>query len=48
MLKSYQNNIDVKKMLSDESIQGSQHFSDAFISRYIEENIMDINPKLLP
>ncbi|HLV91993.1 MAG TPA: M15 family metallopeptidase [Aequorivita sp.] len=48
MLKSYQSKIDVKKMLSDEKIIGSEHFSDAFISRYIEENIMDINPKLLP
>ena len=48
MLKSYQSKIDVNKMLSEEKIIGSEHFSDAFISRYIEENIMDINPKLLP
>lgn len=48
MLKSYQENIDVKKMLSDEKILGSDQFSDTFISRYIKENIMDINPKLLP
>ena len=48
MLKSYQDKIDVKKMLSDEKLLGSEHFSEAFISRYINENILDINPKLLP
>lgn len=48
MLKEYQQKIDVKKMLSEENIRGNEHFSDAFLSRYIQENIMDINPRLLP
>ena len=48
MLKSYQNQIDVKKMLSDEKIIGNNQFSDEFIAKYIKENILDINPKLLP
>lgn len=48
MLKEYQERIDVKKMLSEEKLLGSEHFSDEFITRYFSENIMDINPKLLP
>lgn len=48
MLKSYQEQIDVQKMLSDEKILGSDQFSADFISKYLDENILDINPKLLP
>lgn len=48
MLKEYQERIDVKEMLSQEKIMGSDQFSNAFISKYVKENIMDINPKLLP
>lgn len=48
MLESYQKNIDVKKMLSEEKILGSENFSEEFINRYINENILDINPALLP
>lgn len=47
MLKAYKEQIDVKKMLSDEKILGSEHFSEAFVSKYVKENILDINPMLL-
>src|SRR5690554_3147983 len=48
MLKEYNEKIDVKKMLSEEKLLGSEFFSDEFITRYQNENILDINPKLLP
>lgn len=48
MLKEYKEKIDVKKMLSEEKILGNEFFSEAFVSRYVKENILDINPKLLP
>ena len=47
MLKEYKEQIDVKKMLSEEKILGNEHFSEAFVSKYVKENIFDINPKLL-
>lgn len=48
MLKAYQEKINVKKMLREEKILGSDHFSESFISQYINKNILDINPRLLP
>ncbi|WP_347373009.1 M15 family metallopeptidase [Aequorivita sp. Q41] len=48
MLKAYKEQIDVKKMLSEEKIMGNTHFSKTFVSKYVSENILDINPKLLP
>lgn len=48
MLKEYEEKIDVKKMLSEERLIGNEHFSDEFVSKYVKENILDINPKLLP
>lgn len=48
MLKTYQEKIDVMEMLSEERLLGSEHFSNDFVSMYINENILDINPKLLP
>lgn len=47
MLKAYKEQIDVMKMLSEEKIMGSEYFSEAFVSKYVKENIFDINPKLL-
>lgn len=46
MLNAYRT-IDVKQMLQQESILGSDHFSDGFIEKYRNENILDINPELL-
>ncbi len=48
MLKAYKEKIDVKKMLSEEKILGNEHFSEAFVDKYVNENILDINPILLP
>jgi hypothetical protein len=46
MLKAYRK-IDVKSLLQDMQLVGSQYFTDAFIDRYRSENILDINPDLL-
>lgn len=46
MLEAYRS-IDVKQVLFEERIKGSEYFSDGFISRYRTENILDINPMLL-
>ena len=47
MLKAYKEKIDVKKMLSEEKLLGNEFFSEAFVTKYVNENILDINPKLL-
>jgi LAS superfamily LD-carboxypeptidase LdcB len=47
MLEEYKK-LDIKKLLQTNKLMGSQHFSDEFISRYLKENILDINPALLP
>ncbi|MFD0862669.1 M15 family metallopeptidase [Sungkyunkwania multivorans] len=46
MLKAY-TKLDLKSMLQKEKLMGSDHFTEEFISRYIAENILDINPALL-
>lgn len=46
MLEAYRS-LDVKQILFEENILGSEHFSDEFISRYRTEHILDINPMLL-
>ena len=45
-LKDYQK-IDILEMIKKEKLTGSEHFGEEFIKRYINENILDINPKLL-
>ena len=40
-------NLDLKKILLEEKIEGAEFFTDAFIDQYRKENILDINPKLL-
>ncbi len=47
MLTAYQK-LDVKAMLQAEKLMGSEHFNETFINLYIKENILDINPELLP
>ncbi len=37
---------EVKKIIEKESINGAEYFNDEFISKYINENILDINPAL--
>ncbi|MBT8271760.1 MAG: M15 family metallopeptidase [Bacteroidia bacterium] len=46
-LKQYKK-LDVLSILQSEEVKGSNHFTAAFISEYIEQNILDINPELLP
>lgn len=46
MLKEYKK-LDIKTMLQQEKLMGSEHFTTAFIEGYIAENILDINPYLL-
>lgn len=48
MLRAYKEKINVKQMLSEEKLLGNEHFSEAFVNKYVKENILDINPKLLP
>lgn len=45
-LKEYQK-LDIKKELQTQKLMGSEYFTDTFIDRYLTENVMDINPKLL-
>ena len=47
MLKQY-NELDLKKLLQSNKLMGSDNFTDAFIEKYKRENILDINPNLLP
>lgn len=46
MLREYRK-LDIKQILLEERIKGASNFTDDFIQRYISDNIMDINPKLL-
>jgi LAS superfamily LD-carboxypeptidase LdcB len=45
MLSEYRQ-LDIKTMLQQEKLMGSEYFTEAFINKYIEENILDINPTL--
>ncbi|MEZ4859503.1 MAG: M15 family metallopeptidase [Flavobacteriaceae bacterium] len=46
MLEAYKK-LNIKEILSEEKVKGSEHFTNAFIEKYRTENILDINPKLL-
>jgi len=46
MLLSFKE-LDIKEILMEENILGNEHFTDTFISHYLEDHILDINPKLL-
>jgi len=39
--------IDIIELLVKENIMGVEYFSEKFFNKYIKENILDINPKLL-
>lgn len=47
MLAAYKE-LDLKSIFQEEKFKGSEYFTDDFIARYRKENILDINPKLLP
>ena len=40
--------LDLKTILTQNNLMGSEHFTDEFIKKYKNENILDINPDLLP
>ena len=39
--------IAIKQILKSNDLIGSEHFTNAFITDYTKENILDINPELL-
>ena len=45
-LKSYKH-LDIKTILQENKLVGSEHLTSTFIDQYITENILDINPYLL-
>lgn len=45
-LDAYQE-IDIVKLLKEEHLAGSNYFTNEFITKYIQEHILDINPELL-
>ncbi|WP_313384132.1 M15 family metallopeptidase [Chishuiella sp.] len=45
MLEAYEK-LDIKKVLQDNKLMGSENFTDEFINKYRKENILDINPEL--
>ncbi len=45
-LKKYQE-LPIKNKLQSAKLLGSEHFTEAFIDRYLQDNVMDINPALL-
>lgn len=46
MLQSYKK-LSIKEILGEEKVLGNTHFSEDFVEKYVTENILDINPKLL-
>jgi len=40
--------LHVKKVLAEQKLLGNDQFSEEFITRYRNQNILDINPQLLP
>lgn len=46
MLGAYRD-LEVGQIIKEEKVLGAAHFTDSFIERYRNENILDINPELL-
>ena len=40
--------LDILSILKEDNFEGSKHFTTKFITSYINENILDVNPELLP
>lgn len=47
MLREYEK-LGIKKIVTAEKVAGASHFTDAFIAKYKNENVLDINPELIP
>lgn len=46
MLKAYKK-LNIKDILLEEKLLGSEYFTDDFIEKYLKENVLDINPELI-
>lgn len=40
-------NLNIKNIITNENLLGNSYFSEEFISNYLKNNILDINPELL-
>ncbi|WP_040247804.1 M15 family metallopeptidase [Psychroserpens mesophilus] len=40
-------NLKINEIITNENLKGSPYFSEEFISKYLNNNILDINPELL-
>ena len=45
-LKAYRQ-LDIKVILKEQKLMGSESFNQEFMNQYIDENVLDINPALL-
>ncbi|MBS7333150.1 M15 family metallopeptidase [Faecalibacter bovis] len=45
MMEEYKK-LDIKKLLQENKLMGSEFFTDEFVEKYRTENILDINPEL--
>ena len=39
--------LNIKDIITNENLKGNDYFSDEFITKYLNDNILDINPELL-
>ena len=39
--------LNLMQILQNENLMGNEHFTEAFVKSYLNENILDINPELL-
>lgn len=46
MMSEYKK-LDIKKLLQENKLMGSEYFSNEFVEKYRSENILDINPELV-
>jgi LAS superfamily LD-carboxypeptidase LdcB len=46
MLKAYKK-LNIKNILLEENLLGSEYFTDEFIDKYLKENVLDINAELI-
>ena len=46
LLKAYRQ-LDIKQIMLEEEVLGATFFTDDFIEKYKQENVLDINPALL-
>ncbi|WP_340065203.1 M15 family metallopeptidase [Ascidiimonas aurantiaca] len=47
MLQAYKK-LDIRKILQEQNLAGSDYFTESFMDAYIKNHILDINPQLKP